>query len=709
MQQRANWDTSLLGSGLHYGTWGSMNPAVMNLRMLAVLQEQQRLEHRPRHGAAAGFVAEPRPRRHGQCSPGFGKCNAAIAVRANFFALKYPKDVVLYDYPVVIAPNVVAPYLHEIAHDWTQRLVSRSCLTADFSATVSEGLERVYTVKVLEPKELMAADLDRYLQGEDVNYNALPIISAFNLVTTAHTGVPDKKGYLFPPAVLGESPLALSAGLEAWKVFFASMRSVYKNLMVNINVFMGAFYVPNARLSDAMVKYKQTLYGASNPQNFLPAREVATKHLDYHRKSEIKASGSRSARKTVFQCDELGGMVSVEQYFQRNFNICLQHAGDFFDIFVPAELCEIEPGQSFADMLSGSEAAEMTKYSTNLLYINAKAITEQGIGILGLRIEFSIDMAFGPARLLSPPKVIYSSGPLTVANGSWNTRDDFRYPLDSVLRGFVIRLLATCRVGGMQVDDALPPLLFVRLPQMNPRDPLRAAAIDARDPGLKKLCDSKLGTATVCMQMASARKDKLGGVNHQLDASSVRRLKNTMLVGMDLTHPGVGCMISGVKQMMIERLNEYLKHMKTLPERVVVFRGRIKAAFCSFKSYSPELAIAICRKQHRTRLYPTRLEQAGKISNTKAGTLVDRGVTAVYSFDFFLQAHVGEQGTVHNRFSADNIQQGAHDASHLWAPILPPPPDSRESAMDEAQILRRAKELWGMGVHENLWGSMSYL
>ncbi|KAH8109520.1 Piwi-domain-containing protein [Phellopilus nigrolimitatus] len=824
--------------------------------------------------------------------PGFGKRGAAIAVRANFFALKYPKDVVLYDYPVVITPEVdskplrkrlfellestqeVVPYLHEIAHDWSQRLISRSRLPVDFLATVSEGPERVYTISVLEPKVLRSTDLDRYLQGENASYNPLPLISAFNLITTAHashTGVSDRKGYMFPPSALGESPLALSAGLEAWKGFFATVRPACGKLMVNVNVCMGAFYVPNARLSDAMVKYQQTSYGASNPQRFYRRVKVTTKHLGYRKQVGIKAFGTQSAKKTVFQCDELGGMVSVEQYFQRKFNIRLQHADDLpvinvgsrtKDVFVPAELCEIEPGQTFVGVLSGSEAAEMTKYSTNPPYVDAKAITEQGLEVLGLRqgappiqgfgIELSRDMAVVPARLLSPPKVIYSSGSLTVANGSWNTRDvrfhrpaqltraailvladggrdDFRDSSDPVLRGVVTRFLATCRTGGMQVDDALPPLLFVRLLQANPRDPLRAAAIDAIEneiktlpgrpnimlvfvsnggiyPGLKKLCDCKLGIATVCMLMPKVKKEtgqdryfsnialkvnvKLGGVNHQLDASSMRWLKNTMLVGMRVTHPGVetpsiaavvaSCdeefmhypaslrlqehgkkMITDVKEMMIERLNEYTKRMKTLPERVVVFRAgvsdgqfkhvlthelpAIKAAFLSFKGKSPKLTIAVCGKRHRTRFYPTRSEQADKSSNTKAGTLVDQGITAVYDFDFYLQAHAGQQGTVRathytvifdgNRLSADEIQQGAHDASYLWAPatksvrLVPPayaaeracqrarlyligiipPPISKESTIDHALIMRRAKELWGTGVHENLRGSMFYL
>ncbi|KAH8103719.1 Piwi domain-containing protein [Phellopilus nigrolimitatus] len=285
----------------------------------------------------------------------------------------------------------------------------------------------------------------------------------------------------------------------------------------------------------------------------------------------------------------------------------------------------------------------------------------------------------------------------------------------------------------MQVDDVLPPLFFVRLPQANPRDPLRAAAIDVIENEIRTL--------------PGRPNTKLGGANHQLDANSMRWLKNRMLVGMGSTHPGFGCVkgtpsIAAVvascdeefmlypaslglqehgneanDQMMIERLNEYLKHMKSLPERVVVFCGgvsddqfkhvlthelpEIKAAFRSFKGYSPKLTIAICGKRHRTHFYPMRPEQADKTSNTKAGTLVDRGVTAVYNFDFFLQAHAGQQGTVRvthytvifdeNRFSVDDIQQGAHNASYLWAPAtksvrLVPPAYAAERARQRARL-----------------------
>lgn len=42
-------------------------------------------------------------------------------------------------------------------------------------------------------------------------------------------------------------------------------------------------------------------------------------------------------------------------------------------------------------------------------------------------------------------------------------------------------------------------------------------------------------------------------------------------------------------------------------------------------------------KRHHTRFYPTEAANADHNGNPKAGTVVDRGVTAVYNFDFFLQ------------------------------------------------------------------------
>lgn len=120
--------------------------------------------------------------------PGFGKRGVAITVRANFFALKYPKNIVLYDYAINITPNIkteekrerrrlfdllestpeLAPYLHEIAHDRAQRIISRRLLPSPFVINVPFSEEgrpqrgnKTYAVEICDPKELKSADLDR--------------------------------------------------------------------------------------------------------------------------------------------------------------------------------------------------------------------------------------------------------------------------------------------------------------------------------------------------------------------------------------------------------------------------------------------------------------------------------------------------------------------------------------------------------------------
>lgn len=57
----------------------------------------------------------------------------------------------------------------------------------------------------------------------------------------------------------------------------------------------------------------------------------------------------------------------------------------------------------------------------------------------------------------------------------------------------------------------------------------------------------------------------------------------------------------------------------------------------------PTLTITICGKRHHARFYPMKNEEASKNGNTKPGTIVDKGVTDVFRFDYYLQAHAGLQ------------------------------------------------------------------
>jgi len=181
--------------------------------------------------------------------------------------------------------------------------------------------------------------------------------------------------------------------------------------------------------------------------------------------------------------------------------------------------------------------------------------------------------------------------------------------------------------------------------------------------------------------------------------------------------------------------------------------------------YRPKLTIIICGKRHHARFFPTAAANADKNGNTRPGTVVDKGVTDVFGFDFYLQAHAGLKGTVRpthytiiydeNSLGADEIQQGTHHTSYLYSratkavSLVPPAyysdlacergrlyineflntPDDQSSSAgtsgketgkgkgktkvekedDQEKVFNAAKAMWGQGLHEDVKDSMFYI
>ncbi|KAJ7481492.1 argonaute-like protein [Mycena latifolia] len=412
----------------------------------------------------------------------------------------------------------------------------------------------------------------------------------------------------------------------------------------------------------------------------------------------------------------------------------------------------------------------------------------QGADPLGaFGISIGQQMAVVPGRILPRPGIKYDQGtPEVDDRASWNlrnvkfrkggklenwavllikdgNRDEFGGVGDPELMRTIRGFVDMCRKSGMTVAGGDPPVVEAALPPKDRTDPTRDGAIAAIRAvpalvfvilsngdkhvysGIKHLTDSYLDVATVCVHAGKIRKEKgqlqyfanvalkvnmkMRGVNHGLDTNSMKWLneKPTMLVGIDVTHPGPGSvkgspsiaavvasidrdyaqypasmeiqetkkeMVMNLEPMMHARLELWRKTNRgALPDRILVFRGTsssgqfpiviaeempaLRAAFRKYPNYNPKLTIVICGKRHHTRFYPTEAQNAAHDGNPKAGTVVDRGVTAVYEFDFFLQAHGGLQGTtrpthyyvVHDEigFTADVLQQLTHSVSYMFA------------------------------------------
>ncbi|OJA20088.1 hypothetical protein AZE42_07720 [Rhizopogon vesiculosus] len=442
-------------------------------------------------------------------------------------------------------------------------------------------------------------------------------------------------------------------------------------------------------------------------------------------------------------------------------------------------------------------------------------------------------------------------------------RQVFGGPDDPSLMGIWRGFGEKCRKSGMSLGST-PIMLAQSLAPPGPNDPSRQQALDQirqnikkhisekgkptyilvilshRDnyiyPGIKKICDVELGVHTVHMLTEKVLRDankqdqyfsnvalklnsKLGGINHMLDADSLKWLMKgkTMIVGMDVTHPGPGSiegtpsiaavvasvddtfvqfpaslrcqetrkeMITDLAPMMVERLQTYKAKNRILPDRVFVYRDGVSEgqfntvleeelpkmldAFKRVpvgtgpksKPYRPLLTIIICGKRHHAKFWPTDSQYASNNGNTRPGTVVDKGVTAVFDFDFYLQAHSGLQGHVkathytviydENRLGADEVQQGTHTVSYLYAratkavSLVPAAyyadlacergrcylndflsVDDKVSTSgvsskgkgkgkadkeeEKKRVFESAKKAWGEGVHPDLRGSMFYI
>ncbi|EIN06816.1 argonaute-like protein [Punctularia strigosozonata HHB-11173 SS5] len=865
--------------------------------------------------------------------PGFGTLGTPVTLRANFFRMTLPKGAKYYDYVIEVKPNVAkgkvrrvveimlaapafATYRPRVAHDGMQRMITPRALPQPLEIPVEyydeaaagpkPGAPR-YTVEIRLERELDMNQLTKYTDGDlDArNLDIAPYTAALNLVLQQYASDTawrvGRNRHFFPS---DDEKRSLGMGVEALRGFFSSVRPVYKQLMVNVNVCMTAFYEPS-NLADAIMAFNRQSRGGM-PKAFKDKLRVRTLHLGH--KKPVKAIGTKSASQTFFNCEELGGRISVADYFRRKYpHLPLRHADDLpvvdiagparrEPVWIPAELCEITEGTPYSGRLSDRETADMIRYACRPPYENAQTTVDEGLPKLGLvprhstltafGIEISGDMTTIPARVLPPPRLSYRSGQPNVRDGAWNILDvkfhrggdmtnwavlivqeqgqgRFSGPNDQTLLDLVTGFANKCRKAGMTVPQALPKIIATpNLPDAS-NDSFRASAIEIIRttivknldpkkkpsfilvllsridnyiyPGIKRLGDVVLGVHTTCMlldkvlgtsykpktpqqqdqyfsNVALKVNTKLGGINHLLDANAMAWLKEkkTMVVGMDVTHPGPrsvwgtpsvaavvasvdeNCvqfpaslrlqetrkeMITALDEMMIERLQAYQRSNKqALPERIFVYRDGVSEGqydtvlveeypliLKSFerispnKPYRPSLSIIICGKRHHARFNGTVLSDVDQGGNTKPGTVVDKGVTDPYLFDFYLQAHKGLQGTVkathyaviydENRLTADGIQKGTHDASYSYAratkavslipaayyadiacergryyindflnlgdeksSVAPSTAGGRRTREEEKQrVFDEATARWGNGVHPDLRGSMFYI
>ncbi|KAJ8611897.1 hypothetical protein MRB53_037693 [Persea americana] len=230
---------------------------------------------------------------------------------------------------------------------------------------------------------------------------------------------------------------------------------------------------------------------------------------------------------------------------------------------------------------------------------------------------------------------------------------------------------------------------------------------------VKIMCDKRLGVICQCVRADKFKTKgmsynvnlglkinlKLGGANQAIAPSHFEKvnIKQTMFIGLDVTHPSPGStssapsiasivssvdatlaqwpalirkqrareeIIQGLTEMVKVQINRWKqKNNGVTLQNIIVYRDgvsegqyklvleneliAIQAAINSLFSAKdkPKLSIIIAGKRHHTRFYPINQTDADRNGNPKPGLVVDRGITNFCNWDFFLQAHGALLGT----------------------------------------------------------------
>ncbi|KAJ3178507.1 hypothetical protein HDU87_003581 [Geranomyces variabilis] len=378
---------------------------------------------------------------------------------------------------------------------------------------------------------------------------------------------------------------------------------------------------------------------------------------------------------------------------------------------------------------------------------------------------FGVKLAKDPltisARILDAPVISYSpksrSKDTKPVGGAWNLKDKrlargMTLHSWSVLvldreqrvnRGsidnFVKVLVNMCKTTGMEVTTATPPLRYGQ--DQNIETMLKASWRDAGDgcktkpqmilvivpdtnprryAEIKRCSDTVLGVITQVMQSKHVGKAspqycanlvlkinvKLGGFNSFSPQLPFISELPTLVIGMDVTHPGPGegnsrpsiaamvgsldaqcarfaatlriqrspqgrqrCdIIQDVFGMTTELLRAFYREAKAKPKRILVYRdGASEGQFNEIRhtevaaihracheidkagggkgDYQPKVTYIVVTKRHNTRFFAKSSAEADKSGNVQPGTVVDTKITHPKEWDFFLNSHAGLLGT----------------------------------------------------------------
>lgn len=161
--------------------------------------------------------------------------------------------------------------------------------------------------------------INRYIGGDPANRDVDTgrLVSALNLIvqaSNARNGVRVGRNRYF----FGPRQGTLGGRVDAFRGYYASCRPVWNQMMVNINVCMTAFIEPRT-MAVAISEFGRGSFGAfPRLEEIFQKSNVKVRVLHLGYKKKVYAIVDKRPDQVSFRCDELGGTVTVAEYFKKS-------------------------------------------------------------------------------------------------------------------------------------------------------------------------------------------------------------------------------------------------------------------------------------------------------------------------------------------------------------------------------------------------------
>lgn len=524
-------------------------------------------------------------------------------------------------------------------------------------------------------------------------------------------------------------------------------------------------------------------------EKFIKNVKVKTNHRGPKQNElSFKASGilKEPASSCRFEMD--GKSYTVAEYFANTYKplmypnlpvVIIKKRG--MELYFPIEVLNIHAGQRYVKKLDEQQTATLIKYAAKPPVERFSIIQDKlrDLPILknkendSFNVVFDSNFAKCKGKLLQTPKIKFAgndeSAKKDVIKGSWNLfkasalnpvkikncnvfffSDPQKFNIRKSLGGFV----DAARKYGV-IFETNPQVICVRnvdeiIQEAN--KPGAAAEISlvvlpdkstARYEEIKRKTETRSRMVTQCvLEKNFSRLDnpqfagnlllkinsKLGGVNFKVDKEfSVVKGKATLVIGIDVNHPGIGDLNSPSVVAIVGGMNNELTSFKTIikqqdrrheivenlkddiiillksfyakakakPDQIIIFRDGVGDTMfqeifqkeidaikqgCEKieQKYSPKITFIVAQKRHSIRFNvpPSSNFKNADRGNVPPGTVVEE-IGHPILFDFYLVSHHALQGTARpvrylvllneSEYSADQIYEFVYGICHNYA------------------------------------------